>query len=48
MKVNKEERIMVKNNNRFWVEQCRTIGAGAFAAAMAILMVAIRYVCYFA
>lgn len=45
--VNKEEIIMVKNINRLWNEQIKIIGAGAFAAAMALLMVTVRYAWYF-
>lgn len=47
VEVNKEEMIMNKNVNRLWNEQIKMIGAGAFAAAMAVLMVTVRYVCYF-
>ncbi len=47
MEVNKEENIMVKNINRFWNEQSRNIGAGAFAVAMTLLMITMRYVGYF-
>lgn len=38
---------MVKNISRSWNELGRTIGAGALAVAMAMLMVTIRYMCYF-
>ncbi len=38
---------MVKNINRFWNEQSRNIGAAAFAVAMTVLIVTMRYVSYF-
>lgn len=38
---------MIKNINKFWMEQRGTIGAGTFAVAMALAVVTMRYVNYF-
>lgn len=38
---------MMRQINQFWSEQGKTIAAGAFATAVALAAVTVRYVTYF-